>query len=762
MLSIRQVFFRFSRFSHAIPLSFSLTFLAFPTLTLWLGPVEGLTTPGRAKDGPPALKIEEAIRLASQGTVGLDALRKFAASQPAGEAEWLASLVVGYREYQEENFRAATRALRDAVGRPFIVADYASYFFAQSAARDERKEEAVAVLKGYADKYPYSPYRVRAVADRAEWLIDLGKSREAIARLQAEPQLEEEPAWLLVLAKAHLAEGRSLEAVQTFHRVYYSHPTSRQAGEAQAQLGQLRMRWGRGFPQAAAELQTQRANILFQKRRYLAASEGYRRLLAAFPRHPSRDLWKLRRIRASRPRTSRTGRVAALRSLSTKDPEVDAERWQRLVAAYKSMDRVSEMHEGLEILARNHSVRPAYEAALMDVGNYYLLQADRRRAADYYRQLVTRFPQGSHASRAHWRLAWSMHLHGEKDEAQRLFSEHIRNYPGSSQFTPALYWLGRYEQAKKNFGAARAYLQRLAENFPFGYYAIKARARLIEGWGKVDSGSDHFPLPFALPATGKGQSSEEPHFGDEAFRSLARAELLLRLSLDELEGVELTHAQEKWPDSREINFALAKRNYRRGRYGGGIYYAIQAYPGYRYGELDQLPREAWSVLFPRPFLEQIMASSIRHEVDSTLVLALIRQESGFHARARSVSNAHGLMQLIPGTGRRMARQSGKRFRTRLLYRPDYNLDLGCRYLKFLLERFDNQVELALAAYNSGEHRVDKWLRQREYREPAEFVASIPFSQTRNYVRVVMSNLEIYRRLTRNGGSRREEESQPRP
>ena len=130
------------------------------------------------------------------------------------------------------------------------------------------------------------------------------------------------------------------------------------------------------------------------------------------------------------------------------------------------MDRVSEMHEGLEILARNHSARPAYEAALMDVGNYYLLQADRRRAADYYRQLVTRFPQGSHASRAHWRLAWSMHLHGEKDEARRLFFRAYSELSGIKPVHSCPVLAGTIRTEKKNFGAARAYLQRLAEISP--------------------------------------------------------------------------------------------------------------------------------------------------------------------------------------------------------------------------------------------------------------------------------------------------------
>ena len=128
-------------------------------------------------------------------------------------------------------------------------------------------------------------------------------------------------------------------------------------------------------------------------------------------------------------------------------------------------------------------------------------------------------------------------------------------------------------------------------------------------------------------------------------------------------------------------------------------------------------------------------------------MALIRQESSFRPRARSRSNARGLMQLITPTARQMARQAGKRYRTRYLYNPAYNLELGCRYLSYLVDRYDGQIEQALAAYNSGPHRVDVWTNQEEYYEPAEFVASIPFSETRAYVRLVMSNWEFYRRLS---------------
>ena len=185
-----------------------------------------------------------------------------------------------------------------------------------------------------------------------------------------------------------------------------------------------------------------------------------------------------------------------------------------------------------------------------------------------------------------------------------------------------------------------------------------------------------------------------------------------------------------------MNLALANRNFRLKNYGAAIHYAFRAYPDYRSVEIERVPQEVWSILFPQPYAQAIRDAAARNGVDPTLVMALIRQESSFQPRARSRANARGLIQLITPPARQMARQVGKRYRTHYLYDPAYNLELGSRYLRFLLDRF------------GGQHRVDAWLAQgEEYWEPAEFVASIPFSETRSYVRFVMSNWELYRRLS---------------
>ena len=136
--------------------------------------------------------------------------------------------------------------------------------------------------------------------------------------------------------------------------------------------------------------------------------------------------------------------------------------------------------------------------------------------------------------------------------------------------------------------------------------------------------------------------------------------------------------------------------------------------------------------------------------EEALTLAVIRQESAFDIGAVSSAGARGLMQLMPATARNVARGSGMHYSSPLLTEdPDYNLRLGRTYLQAMLERFDGNYALALAAYNAGPARVDSWIQKRgDPRSPAvdiiDWIERIPFSETRNYVQRVLEGLQVYR------------------
>ena len=577
------------------------------------------------------------------------------------------------------------------------------------------------------------------------------KVNEAVFLLQESPLLSKKPSLLLLLGKAHLENQQPKKAISVYQQVYFSHPLGLEAKEAGQALRQLRKGRVVNFPQVPKELQIVRADTLYRKNYLKEAADAYGQLIEIFPSHPSRERWQLRRILAGplRNKSDRARLITVLSLLSPRDPKVDAERLAVLVKQFRRLGRISEMHDALDTLASKHSDEDQYEVALKEVGDHYLLEGNRKRAGEFYGTPVGNLPKGDRAAIVQWRFAWSIHLQRKKEDAKQLFIKHILNYPSSPEVSTALYWLGRYAQNESDFGPARAYFRRAVKLYPFSYFGIQARKRLLEVWGSVEAGPSNKFFPLSLPREVTIERYDISKIVDAASisQSLARADALQNLRLDDLEWLELDYSLSRWPNSREVNLALAKRNFRLRNYGSAIHYAFRAYPYYRSIDIQKLPQEIWGILFPQPYAQEIRKAASRNGLEPELVMALIRQESSFRPRARSRSNARGLMQLITPTARQMARQAGKRYRTRYLYNPAYNLELGCRYLSYLVDRYDGQIEQALAAYNSGPHRVDVWTNQEEYYEPAEFVASIPFSETRAYVRLVMSNWEFYRRLS---------------
>jgi soluble lytic murein transglycosylase len=226
----------------------------------------------------------------------------------------------------------------------------------------------------------------------------------------------------------------------------------------------------------------------------------------------------------------------------------------------------------------------------------------------------------------------------------------------------------------------------------------------------------------------------EPH------ASRAR-QLLLAERLDEAAG-ELRLL----PESPRVQGTLAWIDWRQGRYRPAITAMKRAYPEWVGEAGDRLPREVWQILFPLRFDAELRLAAQEEGLDPALVAALVLQESSFDAQALSRAGARGLMQVMPATGRSIARAKGQRFRRAALHDPETSLDFGTHYLRQMSDRFSGAVEKVLAAYNAGPHRVDKWTGLRGDLAAEDFIESIPFSETRTYVMIILANREQYRRL----------------
>jgi soluble lytic murein transglycosylase len=164
-------------------------------------------------------------------------------------------------------------------------------------------------------------------------------------------------------------------------------------------------------------------------------------------------------------------------------------------------------------------------------------------------------------------------------------------------------------------------------------------------------------------------------------------------------------------------------------------------------ERPRLPVEFWTSLFPQFYWEEVQDSARRSQLDPFLILGVVRQESAFNPGAISRADARGLMQLLPSTGRELFQRLGLGpFRPDVLFDPQVNVRLGAHYLGRLADAHQGNLVLALAAYNAGPARVQRWLQDMTTRDWDEFVEGIPFEETRGYIKNVLRNYGMYRKL----------------
>lgn len=154
-------------------------------------------------------------------------------------------------------------------------------------------------------------------------------------------------------------------------------------------------------------------------------------------------------------------------------------------------------------------------------------------------------------------------------------------------------------------------------------------------------------------------------------------------------------------------------------------------------------------LYPIHQAEYVYGYAEQFGLDPYLVAAVIKVESKFRIDAESGSGARGLMQVMPETAKWVAEQLEVDFRSEMLFDSQYNIMIGCWYLSDLMDKFDNDLIISLAAYNAGRGNVRKWLQEKVWDGTESNLSQIPFPETRNYVKKVLTNYNRYRKIYSN-------------
>ena len=664
------------------------------------------------------------------------AIEAYARRHTKEDAGALAWLVLGYAHTLDHDYAKAIDPLNRAKAGASELGDYVTYYLGNAYLQTGHTAEALSTLSEFSKTFPDSLLIRDAHLVYASALLQEGRAAEAGALLESERSPVRSDLELTV-GRAYEATGQNDKAAAAFRNVYYNLPTSPEADAAGAELRKL------GISGGVAERRT-RADLLFKGKHYADAATEYRALVDAVAPtdHAAVQLALANSLdRSGRDRDARQ----LLTSMGPQTGDAEAQRLYLLSETARSGNDEEAVLRTLDQLRQFGPTSPWLEQALMSAGNMYLLKHDYDRAIDYYREMQQRFPNGARASYAHWKATWLSFRQGRSEDARKGFEDQIALYADSNEVPNALYWRARMAEEQGDAAMARAFYQKLSERYRNYYYAELGRQRLKS----LKSGSDEVVTHYALldrvpPLSTKGKvEADDPP--DDNLR-LQRARLLSNGALADQAVRELQAAASEeggtWAPPEQ-----AKVYQDGGRYDRGIEVMKRSVPNYFAVGLPDLPRSYWEALFPRPYWSDLHKYSTLNGLDPFLVASLIRQESEFNPLALSRANAVGLMQLLPITGKRVAKEVKlKHYNASQLYTPTLNLQLGTRYFKSMVDKYGGQYEYALAAYNAGTDRVEDWMGQGHYRDPQEFVESIPFTETREYVQAILRNANMYRQL----------------
>ncbi len=692
--------------------------------------------PARAPSDASTKQLEQLTRALKQKNpaTAYAKLSAFALQKATGALGNRAALALGYYDYGKAHYGQAATWLKMAQS-DVLLRDYALYWSSQANLALNRNAEALAQLQEFRKDYPDSVITDQALQSLGVAALAANQPAVILAALDGYPQTAGKPALLFLRGEAREQSGQPLQAAADYQTIYLHFPLSDQAREAGQKLNFLRSSLGEKLNAIPIEQQIEHASTIFGAHQWGDARNEYSRLLPQLA-GADRERAELRIMECG---VALGAGISALSSLKISDPDVDAERYNTVANYYRDRPSESQMIAAVESAVAGAPDSRWAESALFLAGNYYWVQLDRDRAAAYYKRLSDNFPAAADALPAQWRLTWAAILKRQPDATADL-AEHLRRFPGS-QFSPdALYWLGRLSEEAGNSALARTYYAKLLERFPQNYFATTAVKRLRAlGPGPASEADILATIPPVPPALPLGDTIPAA----AANRQL-RADSLRTIGFDASAELELHAAYAETGEPRLL-LEAAQEALNAGHVGAAIATIRQIYPQLEWRPFGQVPREVWLTAYAMPFESSIVARSATAGVDPMLTAGLIRQESAYDPEAHSHANAFGLMQLLPKTARRFAKQAKVRYSTPMLFEPDYNIHLGTIYFAGLQRDFGS-VESALAAYNAGEDRVAFWTSGQSYREPAEFVDSIPFTETREYVEIVTRNADIYRKL----------------
>jgi soluble lytic murein transglycosylase len=624
----------------------------------------------------------------------------------------------------------ALSELRRAADDP-VVGSYALLYLARAELLLERPEEAAAAARRVIDAAPGG-----YVGEAALWLLADAAARaerwaEAGPPLQALTRTGSSDTHRAYLRLGEVAEktGNLSAARQAYATVHYEFPLSESATEAAAALRRL---------PASADIQPldrerARAEQLYGGALYAEARRAWTGIRA----RTSGDARAHADLRIAQCdlglRQYATARTT-LTVLLDRSWDRRAEVEYAYLGVLRGLRRDAEYVARVDAFVSSHPANRLAERALDELGTHYIITDEDAKAAEVFTRLYDAFPGGAYADRAAWKAGWWAYRQREYAETVRLFTGAATAHPRADYRPSWLYWAARAHEGMARPEAAAALYRRAVADYRNSYYGREAATRLAV----LGPAADGPAGAGAADSLALGVGARPPN--------APLVQQLLRAGLYDDVVFELRHVQREIGRTPVTEATIAYALHEAGQLRPAITAMRRAYPQFMAEGGERLPVRMLRIIFPIEHWGLLQRYAAHHSLDRYLLAAQVAQESTFQADVRSSANAWGLMQILPSTGQRFARQLGiGGFSIGRLTDPETNVRIGTHYLARLVDQFGD-IAPALAAYNAGENRVIRWQAERPGLDRDEFIDDIPYPETQFYVKRVIGTAADYRTL----------------
>lgn len=642
----------------------------------------------------------------------------------------------GYRLYTNGSPDQAREWFQKTVDQTYRLADYSLFYLARIAFDETNWDQCRQYLAQLRRRFPQSVWFhsaavLRARADFADQR--LVSAAEALRKLRADKSVRREIAdeAQFLQAQIRVAQGDVDRAFAQYQELRDASPASPWAAAARTEQTRLRGKFPGQFALSTMEAQAEEADRLARERQTNSAADLYKKILGdeLAPQQRLRFLTKLSTLYLTAGNRSES--IPILEQIARDFPESEEapNALYQIGRIYWNRHENGRAFEYFRMILDKYPTSPYIDRALFASADIHEYFGRKDEAIRFYGDVQKRFPTSQVRDDAIWRLAWLYYRSGDLALAQSNFRALRAQSKNGLYATAGLYWEARTAERLGETEAAKKFYRQIANGGEESYYQTLSLGRLDQLGAPVDT-----PRP-VQPTAG---SEPDPPLRSELKFHLSRARELVALELHNLAVNEIDELSRRAKPQERLGGLLMREYFHSQAYGRSLQLAQQ---------LPLPPSERDFYRYPLAFWDLVQQKTQERGLDPYLVLGLIRQESLFNARARSPAAAIGLMQLIAPTAARVAKQIGMAAPTRdKLFEPELNITLGTQYLKDLLERYSNNWFKAVAAYNAGEAAVDRWEREIATDDIEEFVERIPYVETRGYVKLVLRNHRIYKRL----------------